>query len=118
MKTDREKWDHRYSQETVQTLTPDSFLYDYQGLLSSGRALDAACGLGANSIFLAAHGYEVDAIDISIVAVSRLRAEATHRNLPIRCLVADLDNYILPKQIYDLVVVFYFFFSSFHCPNT
>lgn len=109
LKADREKWDKRYLQEPRDLPDPDDFLVQHTELLRSGRALDPACGLGANSIFVAEHGYEVDAIDISPTAISRLREEASKRRLAIRCIVADLDNFPLAKGIYDLAVVFYFF---------
>jgi SAM-dependent methyltransferase len=109
MKADREKWDHRYLQESDRLSKPDAFLVEHAGVLGSGRALDPACGLGANSIFLAEHGYEVDALDISYIAVARLHEEALRLGLPIRCVVADLDYFPLPRNAYDLVAVFYFF---------
>jgi 2-polyprenyl-3-methyl-5-hydroxy-6-metoxy-1,4-benzoquinol methylase len=34
-----------------------------------GRALDLACGLGGNAVFLARRGFEVDAVDISEVGI-------------------------------------------------
>jgi tellurite methyltransferase len=77
--------------------------------LSAGRALDLACGRGANSLFLAEAGYSVDAIDISSVVMAELRDEATRRNLKIDCIVADLDHYSAPENAYDLIIVFYFF---------
>jgi tellurite methyltransferase len=110
MKADREKWDRRYArQETRKLPAPDEFLVQHQGFLTSGRALDPACGLGGNSIFLAEHGYEVDAIDISFTAISRLQKEALSRKLPIHCITADLDSLPLPMNAYDLIAVFYFF---------
>ncbi len=109
MKADREKWDKRYSQESRQLPTPDEFLVAHREFLTSGRALDLACGLGANSIFLAEYGYEVDAVDISLEAISRLRAEVTRRRLRVRCIQADLDYFPLPRATYDVAAVFYFF---------
>jgi tellurite methyltransferase len=109
MKIDRQKWDKRYSQQSHGLPAPDQFLVRHAGLLVSGRALDPACGLGANSIFLAEHGYEVDAIDISLNAISRLRKKVRNQGLPIRCIVADLDYFPLPEDTYNLVAIFYFF---------
>jgi tellurite methyltransferase len=109
MKTDREKWDKRYSRESRMSPGADEFLVRHADILTSGRALDPACGLGGNSIFLAEHGYEVDAIDISVKAISRLGEEVRSRGLPIRCITADLDYFPLPADTYDMVVVFYFF---------
>lgn len=85
---------------------------EYRSLLTSGRALDLASGLGANAIFLAQSGYRVDAIDVSYHALARFKAEADRRLLDVGVVVADLDDYPLPKNRYDLVAVFYFFSRS------
>lgn len=109
MKSDREKWDSRYGGEGDSLPPPDAYLVEHAGLLTSGTALDLACGLGANAVFLAHRGYRVDAVDISFVALSRLQALADRLDLHIRTVAADLDSFPLPKAMYDLVIVFYFF---------
>jgi tellurite methyltransferase len=109
LKTDREKWDLRYSKETRAFPAPDEFLDSHASILTSGRALDLACGRGGNAIFLAERGYSVDAVDISFEALHPLQIEAARRGLDIRCLVADLDYYSPTENSYDLVIVFYFF---------
>ncbi len=112
MKIDRIKWDRRYAAEPADFDSPDEFLLEHAGLLTSGRALDLASGMGANSVFLAQKGYHVDALDISFVALSRLKAESCRRGLDIRCAAVDLDCFPLPLARYDLVIVFYFFSES------
>jgi tellurite methyltransferase len=109
LEVDRVKWDRRYSIEQGDFDSPDEFLVEHAGLLGSGRALDVAAGLGANSVFLARHGHAVDALDISFVALSRLKAESRERGLNIQCIVADLDHFFFPHAYYDLAIVFYFF---------
>jgi tellurite methyltransferase len=109
MKSDREKWDKRYETRHPETSGPDPFLADHVDILQSGRALDVACGLGSNALFLAEHGFSVDAVDISFPAVSRLHAEARVRGLDVACFVADLDEFALPCSRYDVVTVFQFF---------
>ena len=109
MKSDRERWDSRYSDECGDNLYPDQFLIDCSHLLSSGRALDLACGCGTNSIFLSSRGYWVDAFDISLVGLRNLQKRVGFANLPIGCAVVDLDYYPLPADSYDLITVFNFF---------
>jgi tellurite methyltransferase len=109
LEEDRVKWDRRYSAEKEDFDSPDEFLLEHVGILGPGRALDVASGLGANSIFLARNGYEVDALDISLVALSKLKAESDRRGLNIQCIVADLDRFSFPSAYYDLVIAFYFF---------
>jgi len=60
----------------------------------TGRALDLACGLGSVTLWLAARGLDVTALDISDVAIGRLRAAAAELGLGPRvdADVADLDH--------------------------
>lgn len=109
MKNDRERWDSRYSTDGPADFAPDPFLVEHAGLLTGGRALDLACGYGAASLFVAEHGYKVDAVDISTVALSVLEARARSSGLEVRCVAADLDFFPLPRELYDLALVFYFF---------
>ena len=45
---------------------------------SPGRALDLGCGTGTNAITMTKHGWQVVAVDISILAIRRARRKA-HR---------------------------------------
>jgi len=109
MISDRKRWDSRYLSEGDNFPEPDAFLVEHSHLLEGGRAFYPACGLGGNALFLAERGYRVDATDISVVALRRLLCEASARNLPVRVFVADLDYFPLPRDLYDLVLVFNFF---------
>ncbi|NJP51527.1 class I SAM-dependent methyltransferase [Streptomyces sp. SBST2-5] len=58
---------------------PDENLVSYadRGLVTGGgRALDLGCGPGRNALFLATRGFEVDAVDLSPVAVAWARERA------------------------------------------
>lgn len=44
--------------------------------LPAGRALDAGCGHGAETMWLAAHGWEVTAVDFSASALAHARGVA------------------------------------------
>lgn len=109
MKEDRSRWNAKYSSNRDKFPGPDPFLVQRADLLSPGRALYPACGLGADALFLAERGYRVDATDISFAALSRLRDEAARRGLRVSVFLADLDYYPLPQNRYDLVLIFYFF---------
>jgi SAM-dependent methyltransferase len=108
LKSDQEKWNRRYEREH-HIDAPDEFLVSRASMLGTGFALDLACGLGGNSLFLAERGYSVHAVDISYEALSKLHREAVLRNLSIQPIVADLDYFSLPPEHYDLIIVFYFF---------
>ena len=107
---DLRKWDERYRAGAyAERRHPSELLSRFAGQLKPGRALDVACGAGRNSLFLAAAGFAVDAIDISEAGLERLRADATGSGLSIRALAADLEHGIPDKlsleSAYDLIVV-------------
>ncbi len=91
---DREKWDQRYREGAyVDRPHASALLADWLDVLPRGRALDVACGAGRNAVALAAAGYQVDAVDISPVGLSRGRAVAEARNLTdIQWMEADLES--------------------------
>jgi SAM-dependent methyltransferase len=60
------------------------------GILSGSRILDAACGIGTQTLGLAAAGYDVSASDVSAGAIARLRREAASRQQLVDTRVADL----------------------------
>jgi len=69
------------------------------------RILDAACGIGTQSIGLAQLGYAVTASDISPVEVEYARAEASQRGLDILFRVADMRQLWEAHQgTYDVVI--------------
>ena len=72
------------------------------------RALDVACGFGGSALYLAALGYQVDAVDISGVALSQARAEARKRRLHLRLIQADLNRWWVPPSRYELSTVKYY----------
>lgn len=72
------------------------------------RALDVACGFGGSALYLASLGYQVDAVDISGVALSQAQAEARRRSLHLRLIQADLSRWWVPPCRYDLSIVKYF----------
>ena len=103
---DREKWDRKYAEGSYRSRTyPSPFLVERLGDLPKGRALDLACGAGRNALCLAEAGFEVEAIDISGVAIERARAAARERSLEVDWRIADLDGYDPPPRRYDLVTV-------------
>ncbi len=95
---DRERWDARYEADPGAG-TPSRLIRDHFSLAATGRALDLACGNGRNSLFLAEQGFEVDAVDISSVAVKRLAG----RHSAVHALRVDLDTWDIPEAAYDLI---------------
>lgn len=78
---DRERWDSQYATaDAVADPAPPALLRGAEELLPpGGRALDVACGRGAVAVWLAGCGFEVDAVDVSTVAL-RAGAELAARH--------------------------------------
>jgi len=107
---DKERWNRKYKDPQIPT-EPIQLLKDYAQLSPGKKALDIACGLGRHSKYLAEQNFEVDALDISSVAISQLQG------LPnINAIEVDFDSYQLPKERYDLIVCVYFLERSLFVP--
>ena len=103
---DRDKWERRYAEGSYTARThPTALLEEWLTRLPRGRALDMACGAGRNALFLAAAGYQVDAMDISSVALARGAARAAELGVEVNWINVDLDTAELGPDSYDLVVV-------------
>ncbi len=103
---DKNKWERRYAEGGYLTRThPTQMLDEWLARLPRGRALDLACGAGRNALHLALAGFEVDAMDISSVALERARGQAQELGVDINWINVDLDDAELCPERYDLVVV-------------
>ena len=105
MNDDRNRWEARYSAHTNdRTEAPSRFLQDHIDMIPRGPALDLACGAGRHAVYLAAHGFAVDAIDIARAGLQRAQRTARLQRLPIRFVQADLDYFSLAPEHYALTV--------------
>jgi len=108
---DQKHWDEKRAVGHGED-SPSSFLEEVfrskSWLIQPGKALDIATGKGRNAVFLAEHGFKVDAMDISAVALEEARKTAQAKKLNINFIVADLDHAELPEAAYDLIVNFNF----------
>ena len=100
MEKDRERWNRRYSEEEYPWKTPSKIVQDFYHLSKKGKALDIACGIGRNAIFLYDKGFDVDAVDISDVALSQIKKKRPGINT----IQADLDFYDIEQNRYDLII--------------
>src|SRR5512143_2013175 len=99
---EKEKWDARYAVDALQRKAA-VLLRENLHLLAGGKALDVAMGTGHNAVFLAQHGFDVEGVDISPVAVSRAQKYAEENGVSIRAVAADLATYPIPEQSFDLI---------------
>ena len=109
LKPDQKRWDMRYAEKGfVLGQEPNPFLKRHLHLLPKGKALDVAGGEGRNAVYLAQHGFDVAAVDISRVGLRKARHLARMLGVEIRTIVSDLDDYSIEKEAYDLIADFYF----------
>jgi SAM-dependent methyltransferase len=107
---DEEFWNERYrSTHRVWSGDPNPQLVAEIEGMPPGRALDAGCGEGADAIWLAQHGWDVVATDISSVALQRAdehaRASDAAAAAHIQWVQADLLSDPPPGGAFDLVSV-------------
>ena len=107
-KQDRDKWNHRYAEDSYRKTNPVTLVSDWLPEIRVGRALDVACGAGRNAILLAQTGFDVDAIDISHEGLKRARQTAEEQGLSINWIEHDLDEPYPFEPIYDLIVVMWY----------
>ena len=109
MKADQKRWDERFGKkEFALGKEPNPFLKKHIHLFPKGRALDIASGEGRNAVFLAQHGFEVDAVDISERGLKKARKFARGKGVKIKTFLVDLDQYQIEKKQYNLIANFYF----------
>ena len=105
------KWNARYAQcEPGALPAPSPPLPWAVSGVPAGRALDLACGSGRHAVWLAARGWEVDAVDGSDAALTLLRANAARAGCRDRIaahladLEADPPGFRIAPATYDLIV--------------
>jgi 2-polyprenyl-3-methyl-5-hydroxy-6-metoxy-1,4-benzoquinol methylase len=116
-KFDRDFWEQLWSKtlrehgEKVSHRPPNAHLTAEVADLRPGRALDAGCGHGADTLWLAAQGWRVTAVDFSAAALAhgRSMAEAAGTAIAegIEWIERDLAGWTVPPENYDLVVCLY-----------
>lgn len=109
----RTQWDRYYRQiASYPPPAPDPILFAFTPPASGHReprALDLACGLGQNGLWLGQQGYAVDLLDISREALRQAQTQAAEAGVrTLNFLQADLDQVALQTEAYDLVCVFRF----------
>lgn len=74
---------------------------------SAKRALDLACGPGANALWLADQGWNVTVVDRSPAAIDLVRNEAAARGLGVTTHVADLEarQFSIEPGAWDLIIM-------------
>jgi SAM-dependent methyltransferase len=98
-------WEEHYAErKRVWSGRANVRLVEVAASLPPGRALDLGCGEGGDAMWLAEHGWQVTAVDISQTALDRAAADARARNMTDRIDFArhDLPD-TFPEGVFDLV---------------
>lgn len=114
---DQEFWEQLWAKtlrdhaDKVANRPPNSWLTAAAKDLVPGRALDAGCGHGAETLWLAAHGWTVTAVDFSAAALAHGRSIAEAAGSPIADRIdwieGDLVNWVPEAESYALVACLY-----------
>jgi 2-polyprenyl-3-methyl-5-hydroxy-6-metoxy-1,4-benzoquinol methylase len=114
---DQDFWEQLWSKtlrehaDRVASRPPNAHLMAEAANLPSGRALDAGCGHGADTLWLAARGWQVTAVDFSAAALAQGRsmAAAAGANVAERIdwVEGDLATWTAEPGRYDLVICLY-----------
>ena len=97
-------WDRRFAEQGWPT-EPDPLLVELVTTLPPGRALDLGSGPGRNSLWLAARGWRVTALDASAVGLAMARERAAGLGLALETVQADVLRWSPPVAAFELVVV-------------
>lgn len=101
-------WDARYAGDRLWSGNPNGTLVREVGNMPQGRALDIGAGEGGDAIWLAEHGWQVTACDISDAGLTRISREAHRRGLSVTCKQADAnDPDAFDGERFDLVTASY-----------
>jgi 2-polyprenyl-3-methyl-5-hydroxy-6-metoxy-1,4-benzoquinol methylase len=84
-------------------IEPCPLLKKFYFVVIPGKALDIGCGQGDNSIFLARHNFEVEAIDINEKYISYLKTTSKRENLSLIPQKKDIRNFKFNKH-YSLIL--------------
>jgi SAM-dependent methyltransferase len=114
---DRRFWEDRWSRALrehggrVARRPPSDHLTAEVAELAAGHALDAGCGHGSDTLWLAARGWRVTAVDFAATALAQARSTATAMGPEVAERVdwveADLASWTPPNGEFDLVVSLY-----------
>ena len=110
---DKDYWESHWQQANERApgreIVPNPYLAREIADRAPGTALDAGCGEGAEAIWLATHGWQVTAADISTEALSRAAERAASGGAAperVQWVEADLSVWE-PGEQFDLVTTHY-----------
>jgi SAM-dependent methyltransferase len=93
MSTSDVNWDQRYAAKDTPwdsgQPSPELQRILHEWSIEPCRTLELGCGTGSNAVYLAGQGFEVTAVDISPLAITRAKERARQAGVPVNFLVGD-----------------------------
>lgn len=107
----RERWNEKWREWSdgvhAEHAEPSRFLVAETEALAPGRALDLACGVGRNALWLAARGWRVTGVDYSEVALAEARRRSAALGADVTWILADVTEWQPEPGAFDLVCILY-----------
>ena len=105
MSEEREHWNAIFRvPEYIFGRDPDPFLKEHAHLLAGNKALVIPMSEGKNAVYLAQKGFNTFGVDISTSALEKARGLAREKHVVVTGINADLNNYEIETDSYDLIV--------------
>ncbi len=103
-------WEERYAEKPrIWSGRANTRLVEIVSELTGSRALDLGCGEGGDAMWLAEHGWDVVAVDVSSIALARAAEDARARGVLERIDFQQHDlTTSLPEGPFDLVSAHFF----------
>lgn len=102
-------WDERYStEEFIYGKEANEFFKERLEKLKPGKLFLPGEGEGRNAVFAAKLGWQVEAVDQSIIARSKALNLADENNVKINYSVCDIKNFEFKVNYYDAAAIIFF----------
>ncbi len=104
------KWDSRFTNAEAPGPVTNLVASGQKWLPAAGRALDLACGIGGNGLFLASLGLQSELWDSSAIALEKQSLWARQQQLEIDTRLTDCEAQPPRPDSYDVICVAHFLY--------
>ena len=107
-KLKQDKWNKHYAGlDSAEIISPPAYVLEHYSYLLPlhGRALDLACGLAGNALFMAQRGLQTHAWDSSDSALRRVADMTKQHSLTVTLSCRDVELESLEQDAFDVIVV-------------
>lgn len=104
------KWDQRFATAAAPGPVTAVVASGQEWLPATGRALDLACGISGNGLFLASQGLQSELWDSSAVALGKQALWAREKQLKIDTQLRDCGAQPPPPNSFDVICVAHFLY--------